>query len=370
MSREIPIPEAKLLVECLRGTLSTAPLDTDWRALAELAENHAVLPLVYHALTACSAEAPDDYFRNAVRNSRLSSEKLALELEHLLANFARRRIEVIPLKGPVLAEKLYGDVTLRPCVDLDLLVPVGNYMRAEELLKNEGWAASAPADEYQRKFVREDLLVELHFGVASPRSFRFDVDGAWSRAQNSTFRGQPMKSLSDIDRALYLLLHGLKHGYSKLIWILDAAHALEILQCGPRELVECARAQGLEKVLYIGCAMINEVFPERLPEDLAAVLGESPENVQAAHACVQGLLAGEAGASRDPEIWGFYLQTETNPARRWRRRLAFLLPTNEDYSWATDRHLPRFLAPLARPVRLLAKYGLRRAWRVTFPTLR
>lgn len=367
MSDEAVIPEAELLVACLRGTVPVIPRDTDWCALAALAEAHGVLPLVHRALTASDMEVPHEGFRAAALNSRFSSEKLATELEQLLAHFAGRGVEVIPLKGPVLAETLYGDVTLRPCVDLDLLVRVGDYQQAEQLLMDEGWKPSAPADEYQRKFMRDSLLVELHFGVASPRAFTFDVDGVWSRARNGTFRGQPIKAMSEIDRALYLLLHGLKHGYGKLIWILDSARALETAQCSPRELLEWAKLQRLEQVLYISCAMVEEVFPERLPRDLMAALAESPEAMRTARANVQKLLAGAAGTGRDPEIWGFYLQAETGPAMRWHRRLTFFTPTNEDYRWINDHRLPHFLAPVTRPFRLLAKYGLKRAWRTAFP---
>jgi hypothetical protein len=365
-SSEAAIPEAALLIECLRGSPLTLPPDTDWHALLALAENHGVLHLTHRALVENGVEIPE-VLLTAIRNRRSSIEVLAAQLEQLLAGFAQHSIEVIPLKGPVLAETLYGDITARPCTDLDLLVRISDFTRAETFLTSAGWMASSPADEYQRKFVRNCILVELHFGVASPRSFPFDLNGAWGRAQSGTFRSQPIKAMSEVDRALYLLLHGLKHGYGKLIWILDAAFALQaVLECSPREFVERARAQGLEQVLYIGCAMVSEVLPQHLPETLAAAL-ESPEAMQAAHASVERILAGEAGTGRGPEIWGLYLQTETEPRKRWSRRLMYFIPTNEDYRWTANHRIPRSLAPLVRPFRLLAKHGIRRAWRAAFP---
>lgn len=361
------ISEAGLLIECLRGSSLHLSPDTDWHSLMSLAENHNVLPLVHRALESNGAEIPG-FFLSAVQGTHSATEKLAAELEHLLASFAQDDIEVLPLKGPVLAETLYGDVAMRPCTDLDLLVRVTDFDRAEKVLMNAGWVPSSPADEYQRKFVREGILVELHFGVASPRSFPFDLNGAWSRTSNSTFRGQPMKVMSEVDRALYLLLHGLKHCYGKLIWIIDAQHALDaVRECSPREFVERAREQGLEQVLFIGCAMVLEVLPQRIPQGLAAVLAESPDAMQAARESIERLLAGEAGTGRGPEIWGIYLQTETTPRKRWRRRLMFFIPTNEDYQWTAKHRIPRGLAPLVRPFRLLAKHGIRQAWRAAFP---
>jgi hypothetical protein len=369
LSGEAAIPEAELLIQCLRGSPLTLTRGIDWRALLTLAEIHGVLPLILRALAANGLEMPE-LFVNAAWHSQSSTEVLAAQLEQLLASFAEYSIEVIPLKGPVLAETLYGDVTARPCTDLDLLVRISDFTRAEKVLTDAGWIASSPADEYHRKFVRNGILVELHFGVASPRSFPFDLNGVWGRTQSSAFRSQPLKAMSEVDRALYLLLHGVKHGYSKLTWILDADFALNaVRECSPQEFVERARAQGLEQVLYTGCTMVEELLPRHLPEDLFVALAEFPKAMQAARAGVERILAGEIGTGRGgPEIWGFYLQIETEPRKRWNRRLMFFIPTIEDYRWTASHRIPRGLALLVRPFRLLAKYGIRRIWRAAFPS--
>ncbi len=367
MNGEEAISEAELLLHCLRGSLLSPPPDTNWPALLTLAENHSVLPFIHRALAANGAQMPDS-FLSAVRDCIASTEMLALELERLLDGFAQHGIEVVPLKGPVLAEALYGDVTMRSCVDLDLLVRVDDFSQAEKLLIRAGWVASSPADDYQRKFVRNGVLVELHFGIASPRVFPFDLDGMWRRVESGTFRGHPLKAMSETDRALYLLLHGLKHGYGKLIWVLDAARALAAMkECSPREFLERARSQGLEQMVYIGCAMVQEVFPDHISEQLSAALAESPETMRLARLRVEKLLAGEAGSGRGPEMWEFYLQTETETGKRWRRRLTFFIPSVEDYRWTARHGVPRRLALLVRPFRVLAKHGFRRAWRTVFP---
>jgi hypothetical protein len=367
VSGEATNPGAELLIECLRGSPLALRRDTDWGALLSLAEVHGVLPLTHRALVENGLEVPE-FFLNAVRNSQSSTEVLAAHLEQLLASFSECGIEVIPLKGPVLAETLYGDIRMRPCTDLDLLVRISDFTQAERILTSAGWIASSLADEYHRKFVRNGILVELHFGVASPRSFPFDLNGVWGRAQSSAFRSQPIKAMSEVDRALYLLLHGLKHAYGKLIWIVDAAFALNaVRECSPRVFVERARALWPEQVLYIGCAMVAEVLPRYLPEDLSVALADSPEALQAAHAGVERILAGNADMGHGPERWGLYLQIETEPDKRWSRRLMFFIPTIEDDRWAASHRIPLSLAPLVRPFRMLAKYGIRRIWRAVFP---
>ena len=234
---------------------------------------------------------------------------------------------------------------------------------------NAGWVTSGRPDEYHHKFTGNGILLELHFGIASPRAFPFDLEGAWARATRSTFCGQPIVVMADGDRALYLCLHGLKHGFAKLLWVADAAHALASVQeLEPRELVARARAHGLEQVLHISCVMVLEVFPQHLPQGLVAVMAESPELEEKARACVDSLLAGGAGEEHEPEIWSFYLQAETDARVRWRRRLNFFVRTVEDDKWAEQHRIPRHFMLFLRPHRLLGKYGIRRAWRSVFPS--
>jgi Uncharacterised nucleotidyltransferase len=364
---EETLPEAELLILCLCGSPFSVPASVDWLALLKLAEKHSVLPLMNEALIANGAAMPA-FFLRAVEESRAATTLLAVELEHLLAKFAQHKIEVMPLKGPLLAEALYGDITMRPSADLDLLVRDHEFSRAELLLQDAGWVARSAADDYHRGFLRDGMLVELHFGVASPQSFPFDLQGTWDRSTASTFRTQPIRVMSESDRALHLCLHGLKHGFGKLLWVADLKRALTLAaEHNPQELVNRASEQGLEQVLHISCAMVLEVFPQQLPAELIAVLAESPEDAASARANLRRLLTGSAKDTNSPELWSFSLQVQAYPLQRWARRWKALAPTSQDDRWAEDHRFPRELMPLLRPFRLLAKYGPRRAWQAMFP---
>ncbi len=364
---EETLPEAELLILCLRGSPFSVPVSVDWLALLRLAEKHGVLPLMNQALIANGAEVPA-FFLRAVEKSRAATMLLAVELEHLLAKFAQHKIEVIPLKGPLLAEALYGDITMRPFADLDLLVRPDDFSRAELLLMDNDWVARSAVDDYHRGFLRDGMLVELHFGVASPQSFPFDLQGTWDRSTASTFRTQPIRVMTESDRALHLCLHGLKHGFGKLLWVADLKRALTLAaKRNPREFVNQAKEQGLEQILHISCAMVLEVFPQRLPAGLIAVLAESPEAAASAHANLKRFLVGSATDTNSPALWSFSLQVQAYPLQRWARRWKALVPTSQDDRWAEAHRVPRELMPLLRPFRLLAKYGPRRAWQTMFP---
>ncbi len=368
------VDEAILLITCLRGLPFDVPIDMDWRKLLELASVHGVLLLVHRSFKEKNVEMPE-FFNAAVQERRNVSQMYAAVLESLLKQFAERGIEVLPLKGPVLAEALYGDATMRSYSDLDLLVPRESFQRAEVLLLEMGFVVRSGDEKYHRRFLREGVMVELHFGFGSPPffpagSFPFDASVVWARAGIETFQGLPIRVMSDDDLVLFLCLHGLQHGFSRLIWIMDIARALATARhCDVEELARNARQQGLELALLIGCEMVRETFPQQLPQWIDAIVAESPEMAGKVRHAVSALFAEGAETSSDPEVgmWSFYLRTEGNPRRRWKRRLSFFAPTAEDYAWAGRNRIYPRLAPFLRPLRLLRKYGPARVWRTLFP---
>lgn len=362
-----PLLAAELLVHCLRGSqLAVAP-NTDWQELLRLAEKHGVLPLIHRTLSTHEIDMPDFFIRAAIA-CRAAIETLSENLACILAGFAQHGIAVMPLKGPVLAETLYGDIFLRPSTDLDLLVQHDDFSRAEELLIDAGWEAQKSADSYHRVFLRKDAMVELHFDITPPQPFSFDLAAIWKRSTCGSFRGQPIRAMSRNDLILYLCAHGMKHGFYRLIWSTDIMRALQSMNdCELQSLIGESQAQGLELVLCIGCEMAREVFPENLPAYILTAEIFSPRLREKARTGVRRLLAGGREASLGPEIWSLHLQTTSNRSERWIRRLKSLAPTREDHLWAERHRVHRSFMPVLRPFRLLMKHGPKRIWRNMFP---
>ena len=367
MSQPETLAEAALLITCLRGQPFAVPSDLDWHRLLNLAaENGVVLP-VYRTLSEEGVAIPD-FFASATHACSQAAEIFSAELESLLKEFAAWGIDVLPLKGPALAESLYGDATMRQCNDLDLLVRGDDYPRAETLLLRLGFAASSEMDDYHRRFVRNGVPVELHFGIASPRYFPFDLDRVWRRSTEGAFRGSPMRVMSDDDLVLFLCLHGLKHGFSRLIWILDVSRSLNRIPIGHYEtLMQRARREGQEAWLLIGCEVVREMLPQQLPPGIDAVIAKSPRMAEKARRVAAQLFADGLEMINDHRIRDFYLQIERSARRRWRCRLSYLAPTPMDYRWMERHRINRNFVPILRPLRLLQKHGVSRMWRTLFP---
>jgi len=97
---------------------------------------------------------------------------LAVALVQIVKSFVTEGITAVAFKGPVLALDLYGDVALRPCLDLDLLVPPADVERSERLLTSAGYSPGPLGGrsrrwrqrQGQRAFYRPDgAQVDLHW---------------------------------------------------------------------------------------------------------------------------------------------------------------------------------------------------------------
>jgi len=145
-------PENELLICCARAQLDTETTvrihclvqeNIDWEYIVKGSIRQKVMPLLYQSLkTTCPQNVPDDilaklrhYFLiNSSRNLFLFGK--LLKILNLLRD---NGIFAIPFKGPVLAESIYGDLTLRQFTDLDILVHKHNAFKARNLLISNGF---------------------------------------------------------------------------------------------------------------------------------------------------------------------------------------------------------------------------------------
>lgn len=363
--------EAALLVSLLEADPCIPDRNTNWKALEELARENGVLALVFNALLKAGAEVPDAFAQSA-KASKAAAAQIALELRGLLIEFAQQKIDVLPLKGPPLSLAFYGDASLRSSRDdLDLLVRWKDFARAEAILMRRGFLPRGPRRAYDRAFLRDDLMVELHFQLSPGRSLPFPVEYLWRRAVHAEFLGAPACAMPEEDLVLYLCWHGLKHRFGRLVWILDVARALRGWRSERyKSLLEHARQHDLEPWLLTGCEVVRTMFPLQMPEALDAVIASSPM-LDSARRAASGVFSGDL-TKEVTDYRYFYLHTGQNPLKRWRYRASLLLDqfelTSAGSEGAGRRHVHfRFVADL-RLFRTLRKYGVRRACRKLFPS--
>ena len=157
---------------------------------------------------------------------------LAHELATILKRFRARGISSVPLRGPALAEQLYGDSTARPCGDLDLLVRKPELAQVKAALHELGYRLCdrrqgfAQAFSYTWEFFKTEpvpIIVEPHWTlVYPPFAARLDMDPVWSRCRPARFLGLDTLRLNPADLLLNLCAHLVHHGEAApRVWVRD-----------------------------------------------------------------------------------------------------------------------------------------------------
>jgi hypothetical protein len=161
------------------------------------------------------------------------------ELVIITEALGQRGIRALALKGPVLAYRLYGDVTARYYTDLDILVDENDAGRAIDVLRELGYnnyGSGWPNERRdQQKLIVHDyhvalihpdkmMPVELHWRLSdnySSVSQKFD-DLFRQNQEKIEIAGYNFFVLSNEMEFLFMVIHGGKHGWRRLKWLLDA----------------------------------------------------------------------------------------------------------------------------------------------------
>jgi hypothetical protein len=357
-------PESELLLSTLRRSETRAPASIDWHSLLVLAESHGVLPIFCREYRGTLPES----FKTRARGEWTTSAFLASELEFLLGHFYLRGLEVLPLKGPLLAQTLYGSPSLRQSDDLDLLVRPRDFTRARAVLTDLGFESVYPPDDYHQTFQRGNTWVELHFSLAPPSSPAMDLDRVWDRAPVVQFRGKNARFFSKPDLLIYLTIHAVKHEFARLMWILDVARALGDLGGDDlEEIFKVANALGIEGAFLTTCELARYSSDTALPPQVAAAIARQPVISAKSQILWERILTGPADPQTVHQGAALFVQLEPDARRRWARRLRCFQLSQQDHLWAQHHNINARWMLLLRPLRLLSKHGPGMAWRTFFP---
>ncbi|HQF56417.1 MAG TPA: lasso peptide biosynthesis B2 protein [Fibrobacteria bacterium] len=170
------------------------------------------------------------------REIRLRALRLGMLEQRLIRDFGAAGIECLSMKGgPGLSRKLYGDMGLRQCKDIDLVVRPEAFFDAVRKLETWGWEAAQPVwtrDAGHRWLCRRLMrdLVFLHPGDGAVLELHFRFERAWEPRREEIwwreYRQAPTGSLGDAE-FLYLCLHGAEHSWLRMKWLGDLQAHLE-----------------------------------------------------------------------------------------------------------------------------------------------
>jgi Uncharacterised nucleotidyltransferase len=345
------------------------PNDLNWERLLQLAEHHGLVPLVYRRLSMAMDANQFVWLETFRQQNQINAHRtmgLTIELFNIHKHLAARRLEVLPYKGPALAQSLYGNIALRQFSDLDLLVRADDLPAIRSALAELGYrpglhltqaaerAYLKSGYEYTFDGAQGRNLIEIKWQIL-PRfySIGFDVEGLFERAVEVDVGGRRLRTLCDQDLMLVLCVHAAKHAWMQLSSLRDIARLARSLALDWDALWVQAERLGIARIVAVSFLLARELFATALPQPFRV------QDDQAAVALSERILPQiVADKEFDPESVG-YFRLMMDLRERLRDRVSFLWrlwATPGAGEWSAIR-LPSSLFPLYRVVRMFRLAG-------------
>ena len=181
-----------------------------------------------------------DALSQSYRFNTLRNMLLLRELALILRRLDRARVPVIVLKGAALAETVYGNVSLRPMGDVDLLVQRRDQETACRAILELGYSLGrvethpGALAEHENEMVlykasRVGVSVDLHWSLFDSPYYQGGIamDWFWETAQPASIGGVAARVLGPEALIIHLCGHlALHHGAAGLLWWHDIAEVL------------------------------------------------------------------------------------------------------------------------------------------------
>jgi hypothetical protein len=360
-------------LQSIRGLVSQ-PLD--WKHLIRSADSHNLAQLLASNLEKADAPVPPglrQHMRMAFLQRCCEANRMAGELVRLVELLAKSGIRSIALKGPTLAAAAYGDVGLRLCVDLDILVHQADAPRAARLLQSigyNGWDWQPHQDALHLRVNSEHtlisaewrIIVDLHWAL-SPGIMRMPAtfDELWKRSVEVKIAGAAVRALSPEELIMFLALHGAKHQWCALGLVCELA---ELIRANPGVdwdwVHRRSRELGMLRILHMGLFLARDLLDAPLPRAVNIPIERDSTARNLALGLRRKLLAASSpklGLIGNARRCLFTIRVR----ERIRDRLRFLfeaaLPSPRDVAAFELPPLLQGLYPLLRPLRILARHS-------------
>ena len=224
------------------------PLDgLDWNKVYLHARFHRTLPLLSNSLHAFSEFSLPNGFKEKlsekVRTETLKTAFLVRELHQIMQDLSDDGIKSLTLKGPALAQLGYGQLKLRPFIDVDLLIQRSDFSRARDRLSSIGYRPFSKltnlstfheqtylwqTGQFQFRRARGFFNLDLHVKLLPPLfSFPIGFEELYDRSRSVTVSGTSLKTFSDEDMLLILCFHLVKNRWEQLKHVCDISEFVQ-----------------------------------------------------------------------------------------------------------------------------------------------
>ena len=209
--------------------------------LFSLAIANGVLPLLYGVLKTTSHINVDKSFQRQaiqIQNTNFVMSAQLLQIIHLLKE---KKVELIPIKGPLLSQHAYKDISLRPFSDLDILAKEEDLLEISQTLLSLGYKSEKDLAVLKHPYILEKfsdfsfthpqtgLVIELHWKLLkTATAVLSNIADLFENKISIPFQNTSLNSLPLEEEFLYLCLHGAKHRFERIEWMNDLNRLFEL----------------------------------------------------------------------------------------------------------------------------------------------
>jgi len=190
-----------------------------------------------------------------------------------------QNIEFIPLKGPMLSYRLYGDMSYRNFGDLDFLMDRSSIEPAIKKLKENGY--ECPLYDWHIEVGTESQIFDHyhHIVLINPHS-NIHLELHW-RLFNYKFAGKGITdemiansktSLKYEERGfqvfnpefelLYLIIHGGLHAWQWLKWLVDIHDFINNIPFSREKFNQLAKSLDAQRMIQVCNTLLQDYFPD------------------------------------------------------------------------------------------------------------
>lgn len=347
----------------------------DWLEFFQMGVAHGILPVAWKTLRPFATdldEALAGDLRRAYEANTRRNLTLVGELRAVLDALAPHAIEAMSWKGLVLAQRAYGDISLRQFFDLDVLVRRDKVAAARDALAPLGFAPEKEMTAAEQKayvdhqgeleLVRatDGLWLEIHSAIVpSYYGGGTPSEELWQRVAYVELARVRVPALDIADEMEALCVHGSKHRFERLAWILDLAMLARRMDDGAwSRLTAGATSHGTVRMVRLGLLLAADLCGATTIPDALLTGARGDAAARALARDVSARLFDPRPSRFDALTFHARMRERRSDQLRYLVSVAFT-PSGADWG---ALHLPRPLFPLyalTRPVRLAAKYGRR-----------
>lgn len=279
-----------------------------------------------------------DCLREAARITGTHALLRSAELINVATLFHTAGIPFMSVKGPLLAQALYGNVGGRHAGDIDLLVPSSELAKADAILRNTGWRRTEPDfdltprqwREYQRlvhefEYVNDRTQMRLEIAWRLEGMGEQSIDELLVMAKTERFGGVPIARLPSEVEFVYLFSHGARHAWFRLFWLVDIALLFLRREMDWPALMSVARERRVELSVWQGAVLAETVFHIPIPAAARVPAGQTARGNQLA-ATALGLMV--AHVAQRPSTVDLFRQAgylwQLRPG--WKSKVAIVRP--------------------------------------------